>query len=253
MKHPITFLVLVSIKIFGKLFYRIKVNWIGNSSQRFENLKAIILLNHTSLFEPIYIAALPVATLWKIAHWGVLPGADITLSRPVMGWFFKWVTPSTVPVSRRKDKTWSAFLDRVQPQSLVIIAPEGRMKRQTGLDKTGNPMTVRGGIADLLSKFHEGNFLIAYSGGLHHIMTPDEKLPKLFKKIRLTLETVSISDYKQQFQFDSDLRKARLAIAKDLESRRDAVCPGLEAELGHTTLTAPIPLDNQKQKVATNR
>ena len=240
MKHFFTFLVLISIKAFGNLFYRLKVDWIGEGSKRFENLKVIILLNHTSLFEPIYIAALPIATLWKIAHWGVLPGADITLSRPIMGWFFKWVTPSTVSVSRRKDKTWSAFLDRVQPQSLVIIAPEGRMKRQSGLDKTGNPMTVRGGIADLLSKFHDGNFLIAYSGGLHHVMTPDEKLPRLFKTIRLTLETISISDYKFKFQFESDLRKARLAIAKDLEQRRDAVCPNLEAELGHKTASSKI-------------
>lgn len=253
MKHFITFLFLVSIKLFGSLFYRMKVNWIGKSANRFKDLRLIILLNHTSLFEPIYIAALPFSTLWKIAHCGVLPGADITLSRPIMGWFFKWVTPSTVSVSRRKDKTWSAFLDRIQPESIVIIAPEGRMKRQTGLDKTGNPMTVRGGIADLLTKFQDGNFLIAYSGGLHHVMTPEEKLPRLFKKIRLTLETVSISDYKFKFQFDQDLRKARLAIAKDLEIRRDAVCPQLEAELGQKTFSTQIVPSSQNQKAASNR
>jgi len=100
------------------------------------------------------------------------------------------------------------------------------------LDKTGNPMTVRGGVSDLLAKFNDGKLLLAYSGGLHHVMTPDEKLPRLFKKIRLTLEVIGIPEYKFAFKFEHDLRQARLLIAKDLETRRDNVCPQLEAELG---------------------
>jgi hypothetical protein len=33
---------------------------------------------------------------------------------------------------------------------MVLMAPEGRMKRADGLDAHGQPMTVRGGIADIL-------------------------------------------------------------------------------------------------------
>lgn len=236
MRTLLTFFVLLSIKAFGRLFYQIKVNWVGRDRHFFNSTRMILLLNHTSLFEPIYLAVLPISLIWKIAKYGVLPGADITMRRPVMGWFFKLVTPDTVSISRRLDKTWKDFLNRVDDKSIVLIAPEGRMKRSSGLDKSGQPMTVRGGVFDLLNKFQDGHLLIAYSGGLHHIMKPEDKLPKLFKKIRLTLEVLEIDSYKKSITAGKDLKLARLDLARDLEARRDRICSELEKELDASSL-----------------
>ena len=41
-------------------------------------------------------------------------------------------------------------MNQIDEDAVVIILPEGRMKRATGLDKKGMPMTVRGGVADIL-------------------------------------------------------------------------------------------------------
>jgi len=231
MKTLLTFFVLILIKLFGNIFYQVRVKKIGAQSFSWKDLRLIFLLNHTSLFEPIYICALPISVIWKIAKNGVLPGADITMSRPVMGWFFRLVTPNTVSISRRRDKTWKAFLERIKPESIILIAPEGRMKRSNGLDKMGKPMTVRGGVFDLLEKVDHGKMLLAYSGGLHHIMTPDEKLPRLFKKIRLAVELIDIQEYKRMLGFEKDPRWTRLQVAKDFELRRDRFCPEMEEEL----------------------
>ena len=55
------------------------------------------------------------------------------------------------------------------------------MKRRNGLDSQGQPMTVRGGIADILEAIPSGPMLIAYSGGLHHVQAPGETLPAVFR------------------------------------------------------------------------
>jgi len=244
MRTLLTFFVLLSIKLFGHLFYQIKVRWVGENQRFLDSTRMILLLNHTSLFEPIYLAVLPVSLIWKIAKFGVLPGADITMRRPVMGWFFRLVTPGTVSISRRLDKTWKDFLNRIDEKSIVLIAPEGRMKRSSGLDKSGQPMTVRGGIFDLINKFSDGYLLLAYSGGLHHIMRPEDKLPKLFKRVLLSLEMVDVREYKKLVLEGKDPRLARLDLAKDLETRRDRICPELERELYSNTLSVtynPVP------------
>ncbi|MBI3294448.1 MAG: 1-acyl-sn-glycerol-3-phosphate acyltransferase [Deltaproteobacteria bacterium] len=161
MKTLLTFFVLLCIKAAAKVFYSIEMSWIGGMTT-FKGTRLIVLLNHTSLFEPIYLSVLPASLLWKIATTGILPGADITMSRPIVGWFFRLVSSSTVPISRRRDKTWSAFLERVRRDSIILIAAEGRMKRSNGLDKNGNPMTVRGGVSDLLERVNDGKMAIAY-------------------------------------------------------------------------------------------
>ena len=45
-----------------------------------------------------------------------------------------------------------------QGDVVVVLSPEGRMKRKNGLDKHGRPMTVRGGIGDILDRIdrHRG-------------------------------------------------------------------------------------------------
>lgn len=227
MKTFVTFCVLLSIKCAAKLFYHIEVSWIG-ASTAFRGTRLIVLLNHTSLFEPIYLSVLPAALLWKIAKKGVLPGADITMSRPIVGWLFRLVSSNTVPISRRRDKTWSAFLERIKQDSVILIAAEGRMKRPNGLDKNGNPMTVRGGVSDLLEKVDDGKLVIAYSGGLHHVMNPDQNFPRLFKRIKLTVEILDVEHYKSRLGYGDDSRAFRLAVVRDLERRRHLYCPVVE-------------------------
>jgi hypothetical protein len=100
------------------------------------------------------------------------------------------------------------------------------MMRSNGLDSRGQPMTVRGGIADILEAIPAGRMLLAYSGGLHHIQVPGQGLPKLFKTIRMRLEVVDIGTYRAaRMEEGGGPRGFRRAVAQDLEKRRDLYCP----------------------------
>jgi len=120
-------------------------------------------------------------------------------------------------------------LNKIDDQSIVIILPEGRMKRAGGLDASGRPMTVRGGIADILEPLESGRILIVCSGGLHHIQVPGQsRWPKLFKTVRARLEIMEIDTYKAGVIAASEDGDFRRAIIKDLTARRDLQCPALE-------------------------
>ena len=115
---------------------------------------------------------------------------------------------------------------------MIIIFPEGRMKRANGLDKHGRPMTVRGGIADILRQHEGGPMLIAYSGGMHHIQVPGQHLPRLFRTIRLRFEGLEIEAYRQGIGMHLKPIDFKRAVRSDLERRRDLYCPPLEAAAG---------------------
>ena len=142
-----------------------------------------------------------------------------------MGRFYGMVAARVVPITRERDETWSDVLRQIDPDAMVIILPEGRMKRANGLDSEGKPMTVRGGIADILETMGEGRLLIAYSGGLHHVQVPGERLPRLFKTIRLRLEAVDMATYRAARLKEGGARGFRRAVVRDLERRRDLYCP----------------------------
>jgi len=97
--------------------------------------------------------------------------------------------------------------------------------RRNGLDSHGQPMTVRGGIADILDAITSGYMLLVYSGGLHHIQAPGELLPRPFRTIRVSLEIVDIAAYREDLlrRFGRDHFKR--AVIADLEHRRDTLCP----------------------------
>jgi hypothetical protein len=116
---------------------------------------------------------------------------------------------------------------------MVLILPEGRMMRRNGLDANGQPMTVRGGIADILDALPSGRMLLAYSGGLHHVQAPGELLPRPFRRLWLHLEVVEIADYRAERQREatSDAGFKR-AVVGDLERRRDVHCPTAERRGG---------------------
>ncbi len=212
----------MGIKIFARVFYKFEVNWI-NSEPTFEKVRLISLLNHTSLYEPLYMGALPTAFIWRLARKLVAPGADKTLNRPLVGLFWKIMSPGMISITRRRDKSWVKFMEAIHNRSVIIIAAEGRMKRPTGFDLNGRKMTVRSGVADIIQELQEGNILIAYSGGLHHVQKPGDKLPKLFKTIKLNIEVLDIETYKSKFNTEGIQWKRD--IVNDFQARLETNCP----------------------------
>lgn len=221
MRSFLGFLIVAAIKVFSHLFYRLELIWRSAPPPgNWEGIRLVVLLNHTSLYEPLYSQAFPWPFVWRFVHKMAAPGADITLQRPLVGFFWKLMVPHITPISRRRDDTWSEFMDHIQSDSLIVIAPEGRMKRPSGLDKDGKPMTVKGGIADILARLDSGLMLIGRSGGLHHVQSPGQTLPKLFRTIRLEMDVVDIAEYKKRMPRDP--REFKVAVVMDMQARLEA-------------------------------
>ncbi len=226
MVRLIRFLLLCLIKLICLPLYRFEYKWLSEEGfEKIDDIRLLVFLNHTSLWEPIFAAGVPFSVLWRLSGDLLAPGADITLNdRAIVGKVYHSLFPGLIPISRNRDESWHNFMDMVNEDSLVAILPEGRMKRRTGLDKHGNPMTVRGGIADILAKKQTGKILFLYSGGLHHIQAPGDKLPRVFKSIRANFELMEISEYKQilPYKEGDDFRDAVLA---DMQHRLETCLP----------------------------
>ncbi len=206
------------IKVLSHLFYRLKLRWLAPPPPDvWERARLVVLLNHTSLYEPLFSQAFPWPFLWRFVHKMAAPAASKTLDRPLVGLFWKLMIPHASSITRKRDATWEEFMREIAPDSLVVIAPEGRMKRPNGLDKNGQPMSVRGGIADILAGLNSGLMLIGTSGGLHHVQAPGQMLPRLFKTLRLDLEAVDIAAYKAALPREP--RAFKVAVVADMEAR----------------------------------
>jgi hypothetical protein len=226
LKTNLIYGLLLGVKLFGAAFYRYKINWIGGSpSDPWYGIRLVLFLNHTSLYEPLFAGFLPNRFLKDIACNGLVPVADKTLGRPVVGQFYRWVAGDVIPVTRQRDNTWECFLGKVHENSLVILAPEGRMKRASGLDLEGMPMTIRGGVADLLMMIPRGRMLIAYSGGLHHVQVPNQMIPKLFRTLCMNIEQLDIVHYRDSILRRHGPAEFKREVIRDLESRRRTYCP----------------------------
>lgn len=225
MKQNLVYTLLLGIKAFSASFYRFNIQWIGDiPSDPWAKLRLVLLMNHTSLYEPLFAGFLPNRFLRNIAFNGLVPVADKTINRPVVGQFFRRVAGNVTSISRARDLTWEKFLSDIKPDSLVIIAPEGRMKRANGLDREGNKMTVRGGVADLLGAIPMGRMLIAYSGGLHHIQIPSQLIPKMFKTLHMKIENLDIARYRDSLMRRYGPDGFKGGVIHDLQHRRDAYC-----------------------------
>lgn len=220
----IRFSLLYSVKILVLMFYRCRRRFVGAVTTDFKNIRLAVLLNHTSLFEPMFSAMIPASLIWKIASNCVVPGADITLNRPLVGRFLKWLASDMITISRKRDESWAQFKAAIRDDAIIIFLPEGRMKRPDGLDKFGQPMTVRKGIVEVLEMLQEGRMLFCYSGGLHHVQVPGQGFPKLFKTIHMAFETVDIKAYLAEFSALRGTTAYADAIAADMERRRDSWC-----------------------------
>ena len=189
------------------------------------NVKLIVFLNHTSLFEILYLAILPVSFLRMLSKRMVAPGAIKTLDRPIVGMFFKLFSPGMTPVTRKRDDSWQQFLESMHDDSIILIAPEGRMMRKNGLDLEGNKMTVKGGVTDILARINKGQMLFAYSGGLHHVQVPGEGFPHLFKTVKLDVEVCDVADYKASFNAEMGSRAWKKLVLDDMQHRLETKPP----------------------------
>jgi hypothetical protein len=225
MKSLISFCILYLFKVFANLFYCFKIGW-PKERIRWNDVRLIIFLNHTSLMEVLFLGFLPTRFLRRLSKRMVAPGADKTLDRPLVGTLFKLFSPGMTKITRKRDNSWDQFLSSIYKDAVILIAAEGRMKRKNGLDVDGKKMTVRSGVVDILSRLKTGQMVIAYSGGLHHVQVPGEGLPKMFKTIKMNLEAFEIPDYKAIFSLavegSDEWRKALLA---DLQLRLETKCP----------------------------
>lgn len=218
------------LKIWSRLFYRCEFEWMGETPDPpWDDLYIFTVMNHTSLYEWLFTGGLPNHFLKRISTRGHVPVADKTISRPFLGIFLRLLAPHMISITREPDHTWQAVIDRLDEDSMVIIFPEGRMKRANGLDKHGKPMTSRGGIADLITAIPSGRMLIAYSGGLHHVQSPGQRLPRLFKTIRMAFEFVDIEEYRSRMLEQGTGEKFKRAVREDLDARRDLHSGRLEA------------------------
>lgn len=224
MKSLISYLFLLNIKYLSRLFYNYKIDW-PTEKIKWSKIKLLILLNHTSLFEFLYLGILPNHFLRKLSKRMVAPAASKTLDRPIVGTFFKMFSPGMISITRKRDDSWSTFLDSIYDDSIILIAPEGRMKRKNGLDLDGNKMTVKPGVADIISGLQNGEMIIAYSGGLHHVQIPDEGLPKLFKTLKMNIETLDIASYKTMFNAVTGSDDWKQLILEDLQVRLETKVP----------------------------
>ena len=226
MRAYFVFLLLLAVKVLSRIFYRVDMRWIGDvPADPWRHIRVTAILNHTSLYEALFAGGPPNHFLWRIARHGVIPIAQKTSERALVGRFYGLVAARVISITRERDETWSEVLRQIDPDAMVVLLPEGRMKRSSGLDAEGKPMTVRGGIADILETIGEGRMLIAYSGGLHHVQAPGERFPRLFKTIRMRLEAVDIAAYRGSLLHEAGPKGFRRAVVKDLERRRDLYCP----------------------------
>jgi hypothetical protein len=224
-RSALVFSMLISLKIVSRIFYRFDFQFIGPTPpDPWANLRLVAFLNHTSLFEPIFLGAVPNRFIWRLAAHGVVPAADKTTDRPLVGMVFKFVAHHVIAITRQRDDTWFEVMRKIDPDSMVVIAPEGRMKRENGLDLNGRPMSVRGGVADIMHAVKDGRMLLAYSGGLHHVQIPG-KMPRPFKTVRLRVENLDIAEYVAEMARRGGDAEFKKHVMRDLDSRRDQYAP----------------------------
>lgn len=231
MKSLLSFPLLLSIRALARLFFDFRVRWIGEEpDDPWSDVRLVVVLHHTSLFEPVFVGITPPRFLWRLAREGVVPMARKTWQRPLTGRVLRALVRRPVSVTRERDHTWDAFIRQAEASDgLVVIFPEGRMMRPSGLDSAGEPMTVRGGITDLLRSIPRGRMLLVYSGGLHHVQAPGETVPRLFRTLSLSLEAEEIGAFRHRLLRSAGEEGFKGAVIQELTRRRDLHCPAVGA------------------------
>src|SRR5436853_577063 len=111
------FSLLVLLRYLSKIFYRHDMTFVGENIPKnpWKNIRLVAFLNHTSLFEPVFLGGVPNSFVWRIAAHGVVPAADKTTGRLLVGIIFKFVAHHVIPITRERDHTWFAVLNKIDP------------------------------------------------------------------------------------------------------------------------------------------
>ena len=223
----IVFSILLSVKTLARLFYRFKPVWLEPvTDEQWDRLRLIVVLHHTSLMDVLFFGLIPTRVLWGFATRGVAPAAAVTLERPLIGLAYRTMAKTVIPLTRKRDHTWQHLLSEIDDDAMVILAPEGRLMRRNGLDKKGRPMSIRGGVIDILGAVSDGQMLMVYSGGLHHIQIPGEhKIPRPFKTVHGRFEMLDVTTYCRAIRDRAGDHGFRQAVIDDLGRRRAEHCP----------------------------
>lgn len=225
MRYWFSFCLIFVIKHLAMLLFRFKFKWLSPMKRKdWSEVKLIVLLNHTSLFEPVFLRAAPNHFIWRLAKHFTIPGADKTWQRPMVGRFFKLLLPGAISISRTRDESWDKFMHEALNNAIVGILPEGRMRRRNGLDTKNRPMSIKYGVADIIAQLEGGKILFVYSGGLHQIQAPGEKKVRLFRTVRAKFEVVDLDDYKARLVAQKDLDFAD-AVVSDFSQRQTLHTP----------------------------
>ncbi|MFW5951912.1 MAG: hypothetical protein ACOCVZ_07350 [Gemmatimonadota bacterium] len=223
---------LLAVKYASRALYDIREEWVGEVPRDpWDRVRLIAVLHHTSLAEGVYLPVVPNRVLRNMARHAVLPIAQETMDRPLEGRVFKLLIPNVVPITRRRDESWTRVLSQIDdPHSMVALFPEGRMMRPDGRDKKGQPMTIKPGIAEVLRSMGSGRMVLGYSGGLHHVFRPGASRPRFFKSLHIRLESLDIAEYvAARMEEDGTFPEA---VVRDLTRRRDLhtpIAPGTPA------------------------
>jgi hypothetical protein len=220
-----SFMTLIAAKYASRVLWSTRVEWVGRvPDDPWRDVRLIAVLHHTSLAEGIYLSVVPNRVIRRIAAHCVAPIAEETMSRRIEGRLFRLLVPNPVAITRRRDQSWFRVLEEVDdPEAVVALCPEGRMMRPNGRDKTGAPMTIKPGIADVLRGLGRGRMILAYSGGLHHVFPPGASLPRLGRPVTLRIESLDIADYVAERAAEGG--SFTEAVVRDLTRRRDLLTP----------------------------
>ena len=103
MRSYLIFTLLLGIKGLSRVFFRHEIDWVGDvPPDRWEGVRILAILNHTSLFEPVFAGGAPFRLLWRVARHGVVPVAEKTTGRPLVGRFFRLVARHVIPITRER-------------------------------------------------------------------------------------------------------------------------------------------------------
>ena len=127
MRKYLVFLVLGAAWLISKAFWWRELKWIGGTppGDPWRGIRVLCFLNHTSLFEWLFIAMAPPRFLWRVACHGVVPAAEKTIRRPIVGQFFKLVGAHVVRYALAADDRFR--LDAAAFQRALAAAPRAKL------------------------------------------------------------------------------------------------------------------------------
>ena len=89
LKVLISRVILLGTKALTHIFFHHRLVQLNQGD--WKEVKMLVYLNHTSLFEVLFCWATPVSFLMRLAKNLSLPGATKTLNRPIVGFFWKLI------------------------------------------------------------------------------------------------------------------------------------------------------------------